>query len=1008
VPDGYKAGSAYVPVLPDFRDFHKRIGAEFASLEPQAAKAGEKSGAAYGKAFAERVRASDARIRVDADTATANAKIREVSRDRKVKLRIQTEFLRSPLTLGALGGLALGPQAIGLGLGAAGIGTAFGAAAAGAVSFGALAKSELDKVTAAQKALTTAQKQYDTASTKAGRKKALQAEATATAGLSSSEKQLGKQVLGVEDAWKRLGKAQAPLIARSLLPWTQTAREGLRFLPALARPAANAIGLLGNEARVALQSPFWKSFSKTLGETGEIGIQTFGESVGHVADGLAHLFTTFAPDIDKLPVYVDKAAGSFDRWASSIHRSGLEAFLHKTFSHANLATLKGDMTALGSTLGHVGSAISQLSPSAFLGLSKVLEILSKLTPDQITAIAALYSVSKLTGGLPGNLLAKGAGAVGSAVLGSAVGQAVSGALKTALAKTLSTIGLKGLAGKVGSGVAGAGDAAAAEAAGTEVTAAVEASSAEIIAAITGLGIDIDAAVAASTTAIAAAVEESSLNVVAAIGASKAVDVIGKLLPHVPGLGSLFSKVTAPDVNWGPVTRGFRGQVEAPVNAWFRTQLPREARTSIPPGAWAPVYAGFRREVEGPISAWLSGGLHAAGISGGKAAGAGIASGAASQKGAVAGAAGRLRAALIGEFRSAEGILYNTGALVIGGLESGMKSAWGGVIGWLEGRARDIIAHKGPPAYDAVLLKPAGLSIMKSLAAGLQSGYGYVRATLQSIAPKIAAEYASLIKAVEAQIKAKTGNPAAALLATAQVKAFTAQFSRLDSQYKQVQARIAAAKQFAAQTASNTTSSFGIAAAGAPGANGKTPAVGGILGNLSGYLHKIRAFGHNLSVLGQRGLNKAYLAQLAQLGPEQGGPIAAELATATDAQLGQVNAAEFQISKSAGQLGKLSANLIYDSGPAFGKSFLSGLKGQEKALRQEMRDLAKVLAVALATELHLPGVTLPPTGGSLALKLVYDGPSSGPIKALMQDMRAEIIYAAGGDVQKALGRGRGRT
>lgn len=964
----YQAGSAYVPVLPDFRNFHKKVGAEFAALEPQAAKAGEKSGAAYGKAFADRARLSDAKIRVSADTTAANAKIREASRDRKVKLKLDAQWLANPWMLGALGGIALGPQAIGLGLAGAGIGAAFGAAAVGAVSFGALAKTEITKVTTAQNALTAAQKAYASATTSAARAKALKAEAAATAGLSSSEKQLGAQVLGVESAWKQLGKAQAPLIARSLLPWSQTALEGLKFLPLLAKPAANAIGLLGNEARVALQSPFWSRFAKTFGTSGGLAIQGFGEAAGHVADGLAHLFTTFAPDIDKLPPEIDKLAGGFDRWGKSVTRSGVDGFLKKTFSHGNAQLLKSDLSALGGALGHIAGAVDQLSPAAFLGLSKVLTILSKLTPAQITALGALYGVSKLTGGLPGTLLAKGATAAGTAILGSAIGTAITSGLKTGLGKVLSGIGLKGLGAKI----SGAGDVAAVEGAGTEVTGAVEASSGEIIGAITGLGLDIDAAITALGIDIDGAIGAGTTAIVGAIGVSKGIDLIGK------GIGAIFGKIAAPHIPSPTVT----------------------VKVKVPAVSFKSMAASFRRDVEGPVGAWFAG-LAGQAAKAGAAAGRALASGIGSQKKQASGAGSTILNVVKNAFDPLA--LLGTGEKLIGGLVGGIESRFGDVESVLHKLTGLIPSWKGPALVDATLLTPAGKLIMQSLVKGLDLGWNTVRGTLQAIAPKIASELASAVKQADAQ--AAKGGGFSGLLAGF-VQSGIAQLSHLAYQFNQVEAKIAAARQFAATTAGNVTSTFGIVAAGAPNAAGKTT-IGSIQGNLTSYLHKIRAFGHNISLLGARGLNKTYLRELLGEGPDVAGPIAAALASATDAQLGQVNSAEFQISKTAGQLGKLGANLLFDSGPDVGKSFLSGLKGQEKQLKAFMRELAQVLVITIKTGLKLPGVSLPGTGGGVALHLVYDGPATGPVMAIMKDMRVVIADQSGGDVQKALGRGPAR-
>jgi phage-related protein len=69
----------------------------------------------------------------------------------------------------------------------------------------------------------------------------------------------------------------------------------------------------------------------------------------------------------------------------------------------------------------------------------------------------------------------------------------------------------------------------------------------------------------------------------------------------------------------------------------------------------------------------------------------------------------------------ERLLWNAGSALIGGLLNGIISRFEAVKNFIGGIASWIAAHKGPIAYDAVLLRPHGQAIMKGLVGGLQDG-----------------------------------------------------------------------------------------------------------------------------------------------------------------------------------------------------------------------------------------------------------------------------------------------
>ncbi len=79
----------------------------------------------------------------------------------------------------------------------------------------------------------------------------------------------------------------------------------------------------------------------------------------------------------------------------------------------------------------------------------------------------------------------------------------------------------------------------------------------------------------------------------------------------------------------------------------------------------------------------------------------------------------------GFFDGAGDLLWGIGEDIIDGLLGGLRAAWDGVTGFIGGIGDWIVQHKGPPAYDKVMLVENGRLIMQGLADGLRSGMGGV-------------------------------------------------------------------------------------------------------------------------------------------------------------------------------------------------------------------------------------------------------------------------------------------
>jgi hypothetical protein len=164
--------------------------------------------------------------------------------------------------------------------------------------------------------------------------------------------------------------------------------------------------------------------------------------------------------------------------------------------------------------------------------------------------------------------------------------------------------------------------------------------------------------------------------------------------------------------------------------------------------------------------------------------------------------------------------------------------------------------------------------------------------------------------------------------------------------------IAAAQKYAASVATSIRSSDNLQSAAAGGWNGGPQATGQIISNLRLDVGNIRKFAANIARLRKLGLNRDYLAQLIQMGPDAGGQLAQQLADSGLSDIRQINAAESQITQVSGYLGKTAANAMYDSGAMAGKGFLSGLEAQQAAIAKMMQKIAKSMVDTLRKELGI--------------------------------------------------------
>ena len=103
---------------------------------------------------------------------------------------------------------------------------------------------------------------------------------------------------------------------------------------------------------------------------------------------------------------------------------------------------------------------------------------------------------------------------------------------------------------------------------------------------------------------------------------------------------------------------------------------------------------------------------------------------------VLGFLGGIGSAIMGVFAGAGTWLWNAGASIINGLLNGLKAAFGKVKSFVSGIGDWIVRHKGPLSYDKVMLKPAGLAIMRGFDKSLKDGWKDVQRTVNGMNAQI--------------------------------------------------------------------------------------------------------------------------------------------------------------------------------------------------------------------------------------------------------------------------------
>jgi hypothetical protein len=217
----------------------------------------------------------------------------------------------------------------------------------------------------------------------------------------------------------------------------------------------------------------------------------------------------------------------------------------------------------------------------------------------------------------------------------------------------------------------------------------------------------------------------------------------------------------------------------------------------------------------------------------------------------------------------------------------------------------------------------------------------------------------------------------------------------------IEQRIAQAEAYMKNVSQTTESNASLSSIVSASSGSKAPSIKSIISTLGQDLSQIRHFKTNILKLQKMGLNKQYIDQLVQAGPQAAGAIAAELASGSWAQIHEINTEKSAILSASNQLGIQAADTMYDSGNKAGQGFLSGLKAQQASITEMMKKIADAVVKELKKDLQISSPSrVMMQHGAMVAEGFARGIESG-IKRVQQATRSMSAAASTGSVHASV-------
>ncbi|MFF3166487.1 aggregation-promoting factor C-terminal-like domain-containing protein [Streptomyces sp. NPDC003273] len=202
---------------------------------------------------------------------------------------------------------------------------------------------------------------------------------------------------GLKAAFSDWSKSMSPDVVPLLTRAVNGAKSALPGLTPLVKAAADAVGILFDDASRELKTPFWRGFKKDIDKSAKPAIVGFGRTFGNVIKGAAGVIDAFLPHIDDIADRMVRSSGKFAKWGSGLKGSPqFEAFL----KYANdkgpliaqtLGAIAGAFLAIGSALAPISTPLLQVIGAVASGIASVADTL----PWLIQLIYGVWVATKL-------------------------------------------------------------------------------------------------------------------------------------------------------------------------------------------------------------------------------------------------------------------------------------------------------------------------------------------------------------------------------------------------------------------------------------------------------------------------------------------------------------------------------------------------------------------------------------------------------------------------------------
>ncbi|MEU8886745.1 hypothetical protein [Streptomyces sp. NPDC048442] len=136
-----------------------------------------------------------------------------------------------------------------------------------------------------------------------------------------------------------------------------------------------------------------------------------------------------------------------------------------------------------------------------------------------------------------------------------------------------------------------------------------------------------------------------------------------------------------------------------------------------------------------------------------------------------------------------------------------------------------------------------------------------------------------------------------------------------------------------------------------GTNEETTA-SSILSTLSARVAQAKQFAANLASLRKKGVSGDLLTQIAQAGVEQGSAAAGALSSASKGQIAELNKQQRLLGTAAGQAGMVAGNAMYGAGIDAASGLIRGLRSQQSAIERQMLVIARGMSTSIKRALGI--------------------------------------------------------